>query len=141
MNTVPPPELPALLGHHGLRCTAGRLSILRLLSMPGDHLSSAEVSAQLGRLSLPFDRATVHRTLETLTAAGLTHAVRGPGPKRYGFSSEPHHHTVCEACGRVGDLPVAHLREAVERIGEVTGLRTVTACSLLVYGRCDRCSA
>lgn len=110
-----------------------------MLSRSGLHLSSAEACAELHRLGAPFDPATVYRTLETLTAVGLTHAVHGPGPKRYGISSEPHHHTVCEQCGQVGTLASEPLREAVERIAEFTGLRPGASGSLLVYGRCARC--
>ncbi|WP_037856325.1 Fur family transcriptional regulator [Streptomyces sp. NRRL S-31] len=134
------PELSALLRHHGLRRTPSRLCTLRLLCASGEHLSSAEVCAELRQLGLPFDQATVYRTLETLTEVGLAHAVHGPGLKRYGVSSEPHHHTVCEECGRVRDLAIDHVREAMERITELTGLRAGTSGSLLLYGRCARCS-
>ncbi|MFI2758398.1 Fur family transcriptional regulator [Streptomyces echinatus] len=139
-GSATPSELPTLLRLHGLRCTASRLCTLRLLSASGAHLSSAEVCSELRRLAVPFDQATVFRTLETLTDAGLTHAVHGPGPKRYGVSSEPHHHTVCEACGQVGDLAADHLKDAVERIAELAGLHVGAAGSLLLYGRCARCS-
>ncbi|MEU1162867.1 Fur family transcriptional regulator [Streptomyces sp. NPDC005921] len=141
MTTIPAKDLPALLRRHGLRCTPSRLSTLRLLSTSGAHLSSAEVAAELTQLDLPFDQATVYRTLETLIAEGLAHAVHSPGAKRYGFGSEPHHHTVCETCGQVGDLPIEQLREAVERIAELAGLHPGAATSLMVYGRCARCSA
>ncbi|NNN34796.1 transcriptional repressor [Streptomyces sp. S3(2020)] len=124
-----------------MRCTPSRLSALKLLSTSGSHLSSAEVSAELKRLGLPIDQTTVYRTLETLTDTGLAHAVHGPGPKRYGVASEPHHHTVCERCGEVGELPVEQLRETVERIAELAGLHVGAATSLLLYGRCARCSA
>ncbi|MGW5659477.1 Fur family transcriptional regulator [Streptomyces sp. NPDC003758] len=150
MTTTPPsahqdaataPDHSVLLRRHGLRCTHSRLCTLRLLSASGEHLSSAEVCAELRQLGLPFDQATVYRTLETFTDVGLAHAVHGPGPKRYGVSSEPHHHTVCEECGRVRDLAIDHMREAVERITELTGLRAGAGGSLLLYGRCARCSA
>ncbi|MFJ9536917.1 Fur family transcriptional regulator [Streptomyces sp. NPDC101225] len=140
MTTIATPDLPALLRHHGLRCTPSRLSALKLLSVSGSHLSSAEVSAELKRLGLPIDQTTVYRTLETLTETGLAHAIHGPGPKRYGVSSEPHHHTVCETCGQVGELPVEQLREAVARIAELAGLHADASASLLIYGRCTRCS-
>ncbi|MEU8936355.1 Fur family transcriptional regulator [Streptomyces sp. NPDC048409] len=139
MTTIPPLELPDLLRHHGLRCTASRLSVLRLLSASADHLSCAEVWTELSRLGLPIDQATVYRTLETLTEAELVHMVHAPGAKRYGVSPEAHHHTVCEACGQVGDLPT-ELREAMEKIAELTGLRTGATGSLLLYGRCARCT-
>ncbi|MEV7505882.1 Fur family transcriptional regulator [Streptomyces sp. NPDC093018] len=135
------PDESVLLRRHGLRCTASRLCTLRLLAGSGQHLSSAEVCAALQERGLPFDQATVYRTLETFTDVGLAHAVHGPGPKRYGVSSEPHHHAVCEGCGRVEDLAIADMREAVERITRLTGLRAGARGSLLLYGRCARCSA
>ncbi|MFI9246080.1 Fur family transcriptional regulator [Streptomyces sp. NPDC053086] len=134
------PEHSVLLRRHGLRCTPARLCALRLLSVSGEHLSCTDVCTELRRLGLPFDQATVYRTLETLTDVGLAHAVHGPGPKRYGVSPAPHHHTVCEECGRVQDLAIADMREAVERITELTGLRAGAGGSLLLYGRCAQCS-
>lgn len=82
---------------------------------------------------------TVYRTLETLTAVGLTHAVHGPGPTRYGSTGDPHHHTVRQQCGHVAALASEHLTEAARRIEELTGLRPGSSGSLLVYGRCARC--
>ncbi|MEU6285111.1 transcriptional repressor [Streptomyces sp. NPDC047028] len=134
------PELSLQLWRHGLRCTPSRLCRLRLLSASGEHLSSAELGGELRGRGLPFDQATVCRTLETFTDVGVAHAVHGPGPKRYGVSSEPHHHTVCEECGRVRDLAIDHMRIAVERITELSGVRTGAAGSLLLYGRCAHCS-
>ncbi|MEV7242865.1 Fur family transcriptional regulator [Streptomyces sp. NPDC093248] len=128
-----------LLRRHGLRRTPSRLHTLNLLARSGLHLSSAEVCGELHRLGAPFDPATVYRALETLTDVGLTHTVHGPGPKRYGISSTPHHHTVCEQCGQVGALTSQHLGVAVERIAELAGLKPGTAGSLLVYGRCASC--
>ena len=130
-----------LLRRHGLRRTASRLCTLTLPAASGEQLSSAEVCAERPRQGLPLDQATAYRTPETLTDVGLAHAVHGPGPRRYGVSSEPHHHTVCEKCDRVGDLAIEHLRETVERITELTGLPAGTAGPLLLYGRCARCCA
>ncbi|MFH9658600.1 Fur family transcriptional regulator [Streptomyces sp. NPDC017248] len=149
MTTTPPsahddaatvPELSTLLRRHGLRRTPSRLCTLRMLCTSGEHLSAAEIGTKLRQLGLPCDQATVYRTLETFADVGLAHAVHGPGNKRYGFSSQPHHHTVCEECGRVRDLAIEHMREAVERIIELTGLRTGASGSLLLYGLCAHCS-
>ncbi|MFJ1730259.1 Fur family transcriptional regulator [Streptomyces sp. NPDC088254] len=133
------PNVSVLLRRHGLRCTPSRLHILALLSSSELHLSSAETWAELDRRGTPYDQATVYRTLETLTAAGLIHAVHGPGPKRYGVSSETHHHAVCEQCGQVNALTDEGLGEAVERVAELAGLKPGAAGSLLIYGRCVRC--
>ncbi|MGW5640009.1 Fur family transcriptional regulator [Streptomyces sp. NPDC003832] len=124
-----------------MRCTPGRLRILALLRSSGLHLSIGEACARLASAGEDIHPTTVYRTLETLTTVGLVHAVPGPGPMRFGFTGEPHHHTVCRRCGRVDALRADHLREAVCRIEELTGLRPDDSGSLLVYGRCAGCSA
>ncbi|MGW4756207.1 Fur family transcriptional regulator [Streptomyces chartreusis] len=141
-HTTAPPEPPrALLRRHGLRCTPSRLRILALLGACDHHLSTGEACAHLASAGEAIHPTTVYRTLETLTAVGLAHAVPGPGATRYGLTGEPHHHTVCRRCGRVTALGSDHLREAVGRIEELTGLRPDASGSLLVYGRCARCTA
>ncbi|MEU1183739.1 Fur family transcriptional regulator [Streptomyces sp. NPDC005820] len=133
------PEPRALLQRHGLRCTPGRLQIVALFAASARHLSVAEAWEELSRSGPPVHPTTVYRTLETLTAVGLTHAVHGPGATRYCVLGEPHHHVVCQDCGEVEGLAHERLREAVGRIEELTGLRPDASGSLLVYGRCARC--
>ncbi|GAA1153563.1 hypothetical protein GCM10009579_37220 [Streptomyces javensis] len=139
-NAKKAPEPRELLRRHGLRCTPGRLRVLALLAASERHLSSSEACEQLTRSGKAVHHTTVYRTLEALTAVGLTHAVHGPGATRYGITGEPHHHTVCQQCGHIAALASRHLTEAVGRIEELTGLRPDSSGSLLVFGRCSGCS-
>lgn len=109
--------------------------MLELLLRSGRHVTPLEICqepAVSGDSILP---TTACRTLEALTAAGLTHAVHGPGPTRHGISGEPHHHSVARRCGQVQELTSRHLTEAAE----LTGLLPDASGSLLVYGYCVRC--
>ncbi|WP_405765117.1 Fur family transcriptional regulator [Streptomyces sp. NBC_01538] len=135
-----PVEPRDLLRRHGLRCTPGRLRVLTMLCGSGRHVTLAEAWAQLARAGSAVHLTTVYRTLVVLTAVGVTHAVHGPGPTRYGITGRPHHHTVCQQCGMVAAIANEHLTEAVGRIEELTGLRPDSSGSLLVYGRCRGCS-
>ncbi|MFD7500203.1 Fur family transcriptional regulator [Streptomyces sp. NPDC059850] len=115
---------------------------MRLLALLADterQLSGSEAREHLIRSGKAIHHTTVYRTLEALTAVGLTHAVHGPGATRYGITGEPHHHTVCQECSHVAALASRHLTEAVGRIEELTGLRPDSSGSLLVFGRCSRC--
>ncbi|BBC36251.1 hypothetical protein SGFS_075450 [Streptomyces graminofaciens] len=132
-------EPRALLRLHGLRCTPSRLRILGLFSTPEHHLSTTEACARLARSGEAVHYTTAYRTLESLTAVGLTHAVHGLGAVRYGITGEPHHHAVCQECGAVAAVASEHLTEAVGTIESLTGLRPDASGSLLVYGRCARC--
>ncbi|WP_244173732.1 Fur family transcriptional regulator [Streptomyces recifensis] len=129
------PESRRLLRRSDLRCTPGRLGVLDLLLGSGRHLTPLEVCEELSRSGDSIHPTTAYRTLEALTAAGLTHAVHGPGPTRYGITGDPHHHSVCRRCGQVEGLTSRHLTEAAE----LTGLLPDASGSLLVYGYCARC--
>ncbi|MEW2134333.1 transcriptional repressor [Streptomyces sp. NPDC005435] len=129
------PEPRRLLHRSELRCTSGRMRVLALLLDSGRHVTPLEVCAELTRSGTPIHPTTAYRNLELLTAAGLAHAVHGPGPTRYGFSGDPHHHSVCRRCGHVDGLVIPHLTEAAER----SGLLPDSSGSLLVYGICARC--
>ncbi|MGA5313083.1 Fur family transcriptional regulator [Streptomyces pseudogriseolus] len=139
MTRLPDPR--SLLRRHGLHCTYSRLRILTLLRGSGQHLTATEIHACLERTGDGHRSATVYRSLETLTALGVVHAVPGPGPTRYGITDEPHRHTVCQQCGRVADLVSVPLVDAVNRIEALTGLRPGTSGSLLVYGARSGCAA
>ncbi|MFI5663647.1 Fur family transcriptional regulator [Streptomyces sp. NPDC051684] len=136
--TVPSPSVR--LRDRGLRATSNRRQILHLLGSRDAHLSAAEVYEALRRTGERVDPATVYRTLEVLTEVGLAHAVDGPGPKRYGDGSAPHHHAVCRRCGAVKDLPLGGLADAARHIEELTGLRPDASGAMLFHGLCGACS-
>ncbi|WP_416966888.1 Fur family transcriptional regulator [Streptomyces sp. 4F14] len=133
-------EARALLRRHGFRCTPGRLRIVEALRAAGGHLSIGEACERLAESGKAVHAATVYRTLEALTAAGLTHTMPGPGPTRYGLTERPHHHAVCRACGSVATLAPERLADVAARIEELTGLRPDASGSLFVYGHCASCA-
>ncbi|MET8979341.1 Fur family transcriptional regulator [Streptomyces sp. NPDC004539] len=139
-QTGNPTEAHALLRRHGFRCTPGRLRILETLRAAGGHLSIGEACARLAESGKAVHPATVYRTLEALTDAGLTHTMPGPGPARYGLTERPHHHAVCRACGAVATLEPERLADVAARIEEVTGIGPDASGSLFVYGHCAGCA-
>ncbi|MGW4490813.1 Fur family transcriptional regulator [Streptomyces sp. NPDC004376] len=129
------PEPRRLLHRSELRCTPGRLRVLALLLDSERHVTPLEVCEELSRSGMRIHPTTAYRNLEALTTAGLTHAVHGPGPTRYGITGKPHHHSVCRRCGHVESLVSPHLTEAAEQ----SGLLPDSSGSLLVYGACAGC--
>ncbi|WP_406362241.1 Fur family transcriptional regulator [Streptomyces sp. NBC_00715] len=136
-----PGRAATLLRDRGLRVTSNRLQTLELLSRSGAHLSSAEVHNALRRMGERVDPATVYRSLEALAEVGLVHAIEGPGPKRYGEGSEPHHHAVCHECGTMKDIPLEGLAGVARHIEELTGLRPDVGGAMLFHGLCGICAA
>lgn len=128
----------------GLRATAPRRAVLRLLhewSRPATH---AEVSEALAADS--WDRATVYRNLCDLADAGLvSRSDMGDHVWRFELARpvvgpdhppSAHPHFVCNTCGKVSclpdlPLPVEHVPAAV-RTGRV---------EVRVHGICDACAA
>lgn len=125
----------------GLKVTPQRQAIFRALASTTEHPTAesvyATVSADLPTISL----RTVYQTLNDLTAMGELSAVDvGTGSTRFDPNLEPHHHLVCEVCGRIDDLHADFPGVAVPRRGEARGFE-VTATEIVFRGRCARCTA
>lgn len=116
-----------------------RARLLEWLRGTDSHPTAAEIHAALlpgnPRLSL----ATVYRNLEVLLADGSIDAVAGAGPAtRYDANPEPHHHFVCESCGRIRDLYGPRPRNLARRLAREEGLRA-RRVRLDFYGSCPEC--
>lgn len=133
-----PPELSALLRSRGLKVTPQRERIFRALHDGADHPTAdavyAAVAAELPTISL----RTVYQTLNDLVALGeLSQLDVGAGPVRFDTTVEPHHHLVCESCGRVVDIHSDF--PAVTVPAEFTAEFEVTATEIVFRGRCRAC--
>ncbi|TPV96901.1 MAG: transcriptional repressor [Myxococcales bacterium FL481] len=97
----------------GLRATAPRVAVLRLLAATDHPLSHAEVVDAVG--SDEWDQATLYRNLIRLREAGLVRvASQVGGITRYEAQLDPsdthlHPHFACRTCGIVECLPHARL--------------------------------
>lgn len=109
-------RLVRLLRDRGLRATVPRRAILAHLLGRQDHPTAREVFTALQRTGRPVSVATLYQNLEALSARKLLRRFVGPeGVVRYDVNLQPHHHLLCERCGRLADvLP-----------GDIRGLRTL----------------
>jgi hypothetical protein len=82
--------------------------------------------------------STVHRTVATLVEYGAVHPLAWPGEARYGLSTQPHVHAVCEVCGSMSEIPAARLAPAVAEAGRASGL-DLPEDGLALFGRCSSC--
>lgn len=135
-------ELVETLRRAGYRLTKQRRLICRVLAeAPGDHLSAADIVERAGGPAGVLDTSTVYRTLEIFEALGVLHHVHlGHGPGIYHLSDRSdHHHLVCEACGRVVDLPLDALESSFNEI--ITRYRFVPdGIHFAILGRHVDCS-
>jgi Fe2+ or Zn2+ uptake regulation protein len=134
-------ELTAQFRARGLKVTPQRQTIFRALGGSTVHPTAesvyATVSAELPTISL----RTVYQTLNDLAAMGeLSSLDLGTGSTRFDPNLEPHHHLVCEDCGRIDDLHADFPGVAVPPEGEGAGFE-VTTTEIVFRGRCAACAA
>ena len=123
----------------GLRATAPRVAVLRLLAGSKKPLSHTEVVDAIG--SDDWDQATLYRNRLKLVAAALARiANRVDGIARYearGEDDSPHLHPhfSCRSCGAVECLPDAKLTGPVDRRWH----RSLSTSDLQLTGECPDC--
>lgn len=138
--TLSDEQARALLRESGLRSTAPRVAVLRVLADADGPLSHSEVLAHLG--DTDWDPATIYRNLVKLRDAELATVSRLAGIDRYALASEEgaheHAHFVCDDCGRVACLP-AELTAKLQIDGRWAN--SVRAASVQLRGECPECLA
>jgi len=133
-----PQALAALLEKHGLRNTEQRRLVLTQMMGLQQPISHPELTEQMRDANL--DRATVYRTLLSLTEAGILVRVqlgdnvwRYELPKAHAAGSELHAHLVCNDCGDIECLPA----DAVKVSGSNMKARVA---EIQLRGQCADCS-
>jgi Fur family transcriptional regulator, ferric uptake regulator len=145
-------QATALLRAAGQRVTKPRVALLScVIAAGGKHLSADALLDQVANSDPPIHRATVYRTLEGLTSAGvLRHVHLDRGLTAYHLvddaapSAQPrrpeHLHAQCSQCGEVTDLPAHVLGDTAIRIRRASGFR-LDASHVALSGRCKNCAA
>ncbi len=136
-------DSPTLLRSHGLRVTAQRSTLLRLLcEVQGhQHLTAKELFIKAEPALPGLNLATVYRTLEGLHEAGLVDRLdTGHEQVHYSFRDPEHRHghLACKQCGAVEEFDYQTVVAFSERILREHGFR-VDRDHLTLSGRCQNC--
>jgi Fur family peroxide stress response transcriptional regulator len=122
----------------GMNLTPQRVVIYRALLESEDHPSPEilrdRVKAQLPAVSL----ATIYKTLDVLVDLGLASEFATTGnTKRYDGNMGPHHHLVCQSCGRVED----YVDLKLSKLALPKGLSGFSPkyLSIHIHGLCSSC--
>lgn len=102
------------------------------------HLTVTEIHDRVQKAGWRADHSAVHRTLADFTEWGLTHPLAVAGPLAYGLSVPPHHHTICDRCGDVAEIPADALTGAVTAIEDLTGF-SLASGGVTLHGLCTPC--
>jgi Fur family transcriptional regulator, ferric uptake regulator len=127
------------LRERGGRVTVPRQAIIAALLEADDHVT-AEALAEVVQGAHPgIHRATIYRTLDTLTDLGVVNHVHlGHGPAVYHLVDDAHHHLVCDHCGAVVELPPDVFDALGRRLAREYGFR-LDAHHFALGGRCGNC--
>jgi Fur family peroxide stress response transcriptional regulator len=126
----------------GLKRTAQREAIVRLFAGDTSHPTAQELYDRLRARFPQMSFATVYNTLDALAAAGLSGTLRLGNAARFDPNTEPHHHAVCERCGKIDDLPAPSLTpsEAAKRhVRRAAPGFQVRAVERIYKGLCAAC--
>ena len=106
--TLESDEWSRLLRAHGLRPTRPRLLVLAFLKRRGEHLTPAEIFHGLRESGQAVSIATLYQNLQALSQRGLIRRIVAPdGAVRYDVNLAPHHHLVCQRCGKLVDVELS----------------------------------
>jgi Fur family iron response transcriptional regulator len=105
MNMLGPDAAKALLDHAGVKPTAQRIEIARVLFARPQHLSADRILATLKAHGQDCSRATVYNTLGLFERRGLVRQIV-VDPSRVFFDSTPgpHHHFYNVDTGEIFDV-------------------------------------
>jgi Fur family ferric uptake transcriptional regulator len=135
-----------LLHDIGQRVTKPRVAVLSQIIAAGhEHLSAEVLLDHVTANHADVHKATVYRTLDSLTEAGvLSHVHLDRGLRAYHLAEPAGHHAShlhaqCSGCGRVVDLPPDVLGQAGARIEAATGFQ-LDASHTALSGNCRACA-
>lgn len=135
-----PDQLTDRFRSQGLKVTPQRQAIFRILHRNEAHPTAEAVHAEVVRRMPMVSLRTVYQTLNDLTAMGeLGQLDVGTGSARFDPNLAPHHHLVCDRCGRVDDLAVDYPGVAVPA-GSATDFE-VTRTEIVFRGYCASCAS
>jgi Fur family ferric uptake transcriptional regulator len=126
--------------HCGLRITRQRAIILQALCELKGHAGAEAVYDRVILHRRDVDLSTVYRTLDTLHNAGIVSRTDlGRGCAEYEIIGEqPHHHLVCQHCGRMIELDDAYLAPIAENIRQDFDFDPISS-HFAIFGTCQVC--
>ncbi len=133
-----PEQLTDRFRSQGLKVTPQRQAIFRILHGSLAHPTAESVHAAVVEVMPTVSLRTVYQTLNDLTAMGeLGQIDVGLGSHRFDPNLTPHHHLVCDRCGRLDDL-VADYPDVAVPPGVADDFE-VTRTEIVFRGRCAPC--
>ena len=136
------PELEERLRIVGLRVTASRVAVLRVLCEAEDHPRVDQVIERVRAGGLSISTQAAYDVCEALRAKGLARRIAfAGGPARYEARvGDNHHHLVCRSCGLTIDIDCVTGAAPCLDAPDATGF-LIDEAEVTFWGRCSTCAA
>jgi len=130
-----------VLALRGMRVTPQRLMILQVIDEGRGHLTADQIGDRIRARFPSIHQGTIYRTLEVLREAGLVSETHlGDRSAVYELvGSHPHHHLVCDNCGRVIEVGDAMLEPLRAELLNHFGFHARTE-HFAIFGLCADCA-
>jgi Fur family transcriptional regulator, ferric uptake regulator len=133
-----------MLRDRGERVTAARKAVLQVLDQARDHLCAEDIAERVDAAEPGVHRATVYRSLQSLTELGIVAHTHVPGSATiYHLKHSPsaptgHAHLQCSTCSRFFDIPTDWLGPLADRSRDELGFE-LDAQHAALLGTCADC--
>ena len=125
----------------GKRLTSQRRLLLKVLAESRAHLDAEEIYALAKRKDPNISLATVYRTLNVLTEAGIVQEranIRDGQRHYYEVTDKIHYHFTCLSCQRVIEFEAPLIEQAVAELAERLNLDIIHT-RVHIDGYCPAC--
>jgi Fur family transcriptional regulator, stress-responsive regulator len=124
----------------GLRVTAARVAVLRVLADAEDHPRVDQVIERVRASGVPISTQAAYDVCEALHGASLARRIEPAGqPARFEARvGDNHHHLVCRSCGAAADVDCAVGAPPCLAPSETRGF-VVDEAEVVFWGLCPAC--
>jgi Fur family ferric uptake transcriptional regulator len=135
-----PADLEERLRDVGLRVTAPRVAVLRVLADSPDHPRVDQVIDRVREAGISISTQAAYDVCEALSRTGLAQRIEfAGGPIRYeARAGDNHHHIVCRHCGVTVDLDCAVGLAPCMEPEDARGFE-IDEASVTYWGTCPDC--
>jgi Fur family peroxide stress response transcriptional regulator len=130
-----------VLHREGLKATAQRIEISRILNESRTHPSAEEVYREVKKKFPTISPATVYKTIRVLKKAGKVRELAFYDKKtRFNGNMQPHIHLICLRCNRIEDVIDRKVKDSLQHFSDKLSFK-IEGERIDLYGICRECQA
>ena len=116
--------------------------VLETIKKTYTHPTAEQIYEMVSKVDSKISKSTVYRNINILVESEQIEKISMKlGPDRFDYIHKPHHHVVCEICGKVDDFNYEFEKnKIIKSIKEQTKFETELNC-ITIYGICEKCKS